>query len=59
MRKAKEKIAVLDSNGRIIRHVLRVPHTIRGFSSYRYHGELLPGYWSYEFGAYIKVTNRS
>ena len=52
--KVSEKIAVLNTNGRILKHIKRVPYSIHGFDSYMYKGVLMPGYWNGTIGTYIK-----
>ena len=44
--KCKHKIAVIDRNGRTVKTISRIPYSLNGFDSYRYQGEVLPGYWN-------------
>ena len=54
MKKTKEKIAVIDDNGRVLKYINRVPHSHNGFDLYMFKGELTPGYWNGSIGTYIK-----
>lgn len=59
--KAKDKVAVIDRNGVIIRVISRVPYSNNGFDSYKYKGVIYPGYWNGaicvdSIQAFIRVT---
>tara|TARA_R110002020_G_scaffold34910_2_gene105876 strand:- start:159 stop:365 length:207 start_codon:yes stop_codon:yes gene_type:complete len=60
---AKQKIAVIDNNGCVLKTIMRVPYSHAGYDSYKYNGALYPAYWNSAIcnpigcAGFIKVTS--